>query len=166
MDTAVYQTPIGTLLAVFDGAVLVALSVSEDASAPSGCETAASAALGEALAQYFVGCSRALETIPIRTAGTPFQTAVWEALQHIPFGSVKTYGEIAAHIGRPGAARAVGRACHQNPILLRIPCHRVTAACGPGGFVCGSERKAWLLRSERHTHSNSDMQLPDTKRQN
>jgi len=80
--------------------------------------------------------------------GTYFQKTVWEALQKIPRGQTRTYGEIAAAIGRPNAARAVGTACGANPIPLFIPCHRVVAKNGLGGFVAGLPWKKLLLKEE------------------
>jgi len=82
--------------------------------------------------------------------GTPFQQKVWEALSRIPMGETRTYREIAEQIGRPRAARAVGQACARNPILLLVPCHRVTAEGGGlGGFSCGLGVKEALLALER-----------------
>ena len=69
--------------------------------------------------------------------GTPFQQQVWRQLYKIPFGRVKTYGQIAQALKKPRAARAVGTACGKNPILLFIPCHRVVGASGLGGFSGG-----------------------------
>jgi methylated-DNA-[protein]-cysteine S-methyltransferase len=81
--------------------------------------------------------------------GTPFQRAVWRALLAIPFGQTRTYGEIAAAIGRPQAARAVGAACRANPIGLVIPCHRVIGHDGAlTGYAGGLALKARLLRHE------------------
>jgi len=92
-------------------------------------------------------------TIPVSAAGTPFQQRVWQALTRIPAGSVCTYGELAASLCT--GARAVGNACRRNPVAILIPCHRVVAATGPGGYsgkTAGAElgRKRWLLE---HEHS-------------
>ncbi len=80
--------------------------------------------------------------------GTPFQTSVWKELLNIPFGKVKTYSEIANKIGKPGAARAVGNAVGANPIPIIVPCHRVVATNGLGGYSGGIEIKKRLLRTE------------------
>ena len=80
--------------------------------------------------------------------GTPFQRAVWEAIDAIPAGETRSYGEIARSIGSPGATRAVGSACGRNPIPLRVPCHRVTAASGLGGFTGEMATKRALLQHE------------------
>ena len=93
------------------------------------------------------------ETKPLSHAldlqGTPFQLMVWSALRDIPPGKVATYGEIAAEIGRPRAARAVGQACGSNNAVLFVPCHRVVAAQGKlGGFGSGLSLKKALLLHE------------------
>ncbi len=80
--------------------------------------------------------------------GTKFQRAVWEGVSTIPKGEVLTYGELAERIGYPGAARAVGQAVGSNPIPLLIPCHRVVASNGIGGFGGDIELKRRLLEAE------------------
>lgn len=87
--------------------------------------------------------------MPLRLTGTAFQLAVWEALLAIPQGGVKTYGEIAAQIGKPRAVRAVGQAVGANPISVLVPCHRVIASNGKiGGYAWGVAVKQALLASE------------------
>jgi O-6-methylguanine DNA methyltransferase len=82
-------------------------------------------------------------------AGTPFQRKVWAALRQIPAGQTESYGRLAAALGTPKAARAVGSACGANPIPLLIPCHRVVpAAGGLGGFSGGLHWKRRLLALE------------------
>ena len=82
--------------------------------------------------------------------GTPFQLRVWEELQRIPHGEVCTYGELAARLGKPGASRAVGGANGKNPVPLIVPCHRVVASNGLGGFTGGLEWKERLLAHEKN----------------
>jgi O-6-methylguanine DNA methyltransferase len=79
---------------------------------------------------------------------TPFQRRVWRAMYAVPCGETRTYGQLAAAAGRPRAARAVGRTCGSNPVPLLLPCHRVTARAGLGGFGPGPEWKRFLLRLE------------------
>ena len=87
---------------------------------------------------------------PIRMVSTPFQQRVWHALQQIPYGTTRTYGEIATAIGNPRASRAVGMACNKNPLLLIVPCHRVIGANGKlTGFAYGTSAKQWLLELEK-----------------
>ena len=88
-------------------------------------------------------------TCPLAPAGTDFQLRVWQELQRIPYGESVSYGELAARIGRPGAARAVGLANGRNPIAVIVPCHRVIGADGSlTGFGGGIERKRALLELE------------------
>lgn len=99
-----------------------------------------------------------MTTLPLDLRGTPFQRAVWAALQQIPPGRTETYAAVAARIGHPGAARAVARACAANPVALLVPCHRVVpkargpgslrAAGGTGGWRWGAARKRALLVRE------------------
>lgn len=100
------------------------------------------------LEEYFAGRRRAF-TVPLAPMGTAFQQRVWQELRAIPFGEVRSYGELARRLGQPTAARAVGGACGRNPIALFIPCHRVIRSDGSlGGFGCGLARKQWLLQHE------------------
>jgi O-6-methylguanine DNA methyltransferase len=106
------------------------------------------AAALSALKRYFSGELSSLDH-PVEIKGTPFQLGVSARLREIPPGQVATYGEIAARLGRPRAARAVGQACGSNPVALFVPCHRVVAAGGKlGGFASGVHVKEALLRHE------------------
>ena len=87
--------------------------------------------------------------LPLDIEATAFQWKVWEALQLIPRGETLTYGAIAAQLGKPKAARAVGRACATNPVALVIPCHRAIGATGSlTGYRWGTDRKKMLLEFE------------------
>jgi methylated-DNA-[protein]-cysteine S-methyltransferase len=86
--------------------------------------------------------------VPFQFRVTAFQFKVLEAVSTIPYGSTATYGGIARRVGVPGGARAVGRACRANPIPLIIPCHRVVAAAGLGGYGGGPALKRKLLEHE------------------
>ena len=86
--------------------------------------------------------------LPLDVAGSRFQCRVWEALRAIPRGEVRSYGEVAAAIGAPSAFRAVANACGANPLAVAIPCHRVVARSGLGGYRYGVERKRRLLARE------------------
>jgi O-6-methylguanine DNA methyltransferase len=98
---------------------------------------------------YFNGDFSAIDDVRIATGGTPFQRVVWRALRKIAPGSTKSYGEIAAEIGRPTASRAVGAANGSNPIAIVVPCHRVIGANGTlTGYGGGLPRKRWLLDHE------------------
>ena len=106
--------------------------------------------LTRAISAYFGGDLHAIDTLPVKTAGTEFQREVWRALRHIPCGTTISYSELAQRIGRPVAVRAVGLANGSNPIGVVVPCHRVIGANGSlTGYGGGLERKRWLLDHER-----------------
>lgn len=99
--------------------------------------------------EYLAGKRKEFD-VPLAPEGTPFQKSVWNALQTIPYGETATYGEIAAAVGNPKAARAIGRANHDNPIAILIPCHRVVGANGKlTGYAAGLEIKSALLAIEK-----------------
>jgi AraC family transcriptional regulator of adaptative response/methylated-DNA-[protein]-cysteine methyltransferase len=90
-----------------------------------------------------------LADLPLDVRATAFEWRVWRELQRIPRGATRSYGEVAAALGQPTAARAVARACAANRVALVVPCHRVVRADGdPGGYRWGSERKRRLLEGE------------------
>jgi AraC family transcriptional regulator of adaptative response/methylated-DNA-[protein]-cysteine methyltransferase len=94
--------------------------------------------------------------VPLDVRATAFQRRVWEALQRIPYGSTRSYSEVARAIGKPTAARAVARACATNPAAIVIPCHRVVCEDGGlGGYRWGLKRKQALLAREAAAHSTS-----------
>jgi AraC family transcriptional regulator, regulatory protein of adaptative response / methylated-DNA-[protein]-cysteine methyltransferase len=101
-----------------------------------------------AIVRHIDGANPRLD-LPTDVAATVFQRRVWEALRSIPPGTTRTYADVARRLGRPGAARAVGRACATNPTALVVPCHRVIRADGsPGGYRWGLHRKKLLLARE------------------
>jgi methylated-DNA-[protein]-cysteine S-methyltransferase len=102
-----------------------------------------------ALREYFEGARKGFDDLTLAARGTRFQQQVWNALCEIPYGQTESYGQLAARIGQPGGARAVGLANHQNPIGIIVPCHRVIGADGSlTGFAGGLDRKQWLLGHE------------------
>jgi methylated-DNA-[protein]-cysteine S-methyltransferase len=110
----------------------------------SGPLTAAHAQLGA----YFAGELRTFE-LPLALDGPPFFVEVWRAVCAIPFGETRTYGDVAAELGRPRAARAVGLANGRNPLPILVPCHRLIGADGSlTGYGGGLECKRWLLDRE------------------
>jgi methylated-DNA-[protein]-cysteine S-methyltransferase len=112
-------------------------------------EGPASTSISEPIAAYFDGVLTAIDAIPTKTAGTPFQLDAWAALRAIPAGTIASYGVQAARIGRPAAVRAVGLANGANPIGIVVPCHRVIGAnASLTGYGGGIERKRWLLAHE------------------
>lgn len=111
----------------------------------------------EALQHYLLDPAQ-LATLPLTLAGTPFQQRVWQVICRIPPGQTLTYSELAQQVG--SGARAVANACGANPIPLFVPCHRVVAANGLGGFMKGRKSdslniKRWLLDHERSASRDS-----------
>lgn len=116
----------------------------------------------EQLMAYFAGDRTDFDLsefdVTVAPAGTAFQLAVWSALTDIPYGTTCSYGELAARVGRPGAARAVGAANGRNPVSIIVPCHRVIGAAGTlTGYGGGLDRKATLLALE---HDHAEPRLP------
>jgi methylated-DNA-[protein]-cysteine S-methyltransferase len=159
--TSMMDSPCGPLLLVVndDGAVVriefgngresqktvlkmraAGIDVVEDAGRTAG--------LRRQLEEYFAGERQEFD-LQLAPEGTPFELSVWGELKRIPFGETRSYGEIAQAIGRPGSARAVGRANGANPIPIVVPCHRVIGANGSlTGFGGGLEAKSRLLELE------------------
>lgn len=144
------DTPIGALLAAGDDLGRVTGLWFDRAPAPGWVrDDRALAALREQVDAYFAGDLQAFD-LRIAARGTPWQRRVWDALAEIPFGQTTTYGELAARIGRPTAARAVGAANGRNPVSLVVPCHRLVGARGAlTGYLGGLDRKEWLIAHER-----------------
>jgi methylated-DNA-[protein]-cysteine S-methyltransferase len=145
-----YRSPVGTLtFEVGDEGLRSLRFGAQGALRPpqSPAEEAHLEATRAALKAYFAGKPPRLPPLDLR--GTDFQLAVWRALLAIPWGERRSYGEIAAKVGRPSAARAVGGANHENPIAILVPCHRVIGSDGGmGGYSGGTETKRWLLAHE------------------
>lgn len=141
------QSPLGFLTITEENGAITALFFGGDreASPPTPLLQEAQ----RQLAAYFSGTLQRF-SLPLSPHGTPFQTAVWQALCAIPYGETRTYGEIATAVGKPSACRAVGMANHNNPIPIFIPCHRVIGRNGTlTGYAGGLERKRKLLHLEQ-----------------
>jgi methylated-DNA-[protein]-cysteine S-methyltransferase len=151
MRVSTFESPVGRLTLVSDGAALVALYLPA-ATPPPLPDPSADAVLEAAVAQlgeYFGGGRREF-TLPLCPRGTAFQRAVWSALREIPHGATTSYGAIAARVGRPRAVRAVGAANGRNPLAIVIPCHRIIGSDGGlTGYGGGLPTKRWLLAHER-----------------
>jgi len=96
----------------------------------------------------FLTGKRTTFDLPLKIEGTDFQKSVWDELRNIPYGETASYGDIAKRVSRPNAYRAVGSACNINPLPLIIPCHRVVASKGIGGFSGGLTLKRKLMEIE------------------
>ena len=153
-------SPIGTILLVSDGEAIRALDFEDyeprfrkllrrhcgDAEPVEG---KVPRRFSDAIQAYFRGDIDSIDKLPTATDGTPFQRKVWAGLRKIPAGRTWSYSDLAAHVGRPSARRAVGLANGSNPIALVVPCHRVIGADGSlTGYGGGMSRKRWLLRHE------------------
>ena len=121
------------------------------ASVPERAPQSPAAARVAAAIEAYLHEGRSLAGVPVSLQGTAFRLRVWQALRGLRPGQVLSYGELAARLG--SGARAVGGACRHNPVPLLVPCHRVVARNGPGGFAGHSDGwyadiKRWLLRHE------------------
>jgi len=160
------DTPIGAMLAVADDAGLHLLEFAERKALPAEIERLRKRVgpicfgqhtmldtLARQVDDYFAGRSTSFD-LPIVQKGTPFEGIVWDALRQIPAGQTRSYGEIARHIDRPDAPRAVARANGANQIAIIVPCHRVIGADGSlTGYGGKIWRKQWLLEHERRIAS-------------
>ena len=149
-----HNPPIGELLLAGDGELLALLGF------PSGkmqrrhdvdwaLDASPFKEVCRQLDSYFAGELVQFD-LPLQPVGTSFQESVWRALREIPYGETWSYGQLAAHIGKPKASRAVGAANGVNPIPVIIPCHRVIGSSGKlTGFGGGIETKQFLLGLEK-----------------
>ena len=154
---AMLDTPLGTMLVAATAKGICRLTFDEDATAlKRRFPNAEIRPADTAMASLISGVMAAIETptampdLPIDVAGTAFQEAVWRELRKIPVGETRSYADIAAAIGVPGAVRAVGTANGSNPVAVLVPCHRVIRSDGSlGGYAGGLDRKRQLLEAER-----------------
>lgn len=148
---AVLDAPPCRLGAIFTGEALTRLDFLPTDTPISAPPDGRVRHLAEELDAYWRNSTHEFDLL-VAPAGTPFQLRVWHALMAIPAGQPTTYGALAKQLGT--AARAVGQACGANPLPILIPCHRVLAAKGLGGFMHASSGtplgvKTWLLAHER-----------------
>ncbi len=147
------RTPLGSLVVEWSDRGLACLSFTKAKRGPrlpvlKGQEGARGKAFLAELARYLDSGEWRFSVPLDLSGGTDFDREVWRALRAIPAGKVRTYGEVARAIGSPRAARAVGNACGRNPVAIVVPCHRVVAAGGIGGFGAGLGVKRKLLALE------------------
>ncbi|HEX5543732.1 MAG TPA: methylated-DNA--[protein]-cysteine S-methyltransferase [Micromonospora sp.] len=153
MRWAVVDSPIGVLSLAVDevGVCRVEFGPVEPArpTQPAHPTPDRLAAAIDELGAYFAG-ERTEFGVPLSVRhGSDFERAVWREISAIPYGETRTYGAVAATLGEPGAARAVGAACNRNPIPVIVPCHRIVGAGGKlVGFGGGLPRKRYLLELE------------------
>ena len=144
----VYQTPLGrvSIQARGDAITRIALGPCEFEGALRATSVTNKAATQ--IQEYLAGKRQAFE-LALAPEGSDFQLDVWRELVEIPYGTTRTYGQVAEALGKPTAFRAVGGAANRNPILLAIPCHRVVGADGSlVGFASGVHVKRYLIDLE------------------
>jgi methylated-DNA-[protein]-cysteine S-methyltransferase len=157
---AVTDSPVGRLVLAATGAGVVACSYDEEAAVLDRLTRLLSPrllhhpgrldAVRRELDAYFGGKARAFTVAVDLTLAAPFTREVLAALGSVPYGTTTTYGRVAAELGRPRAARAVGNALGVNPLCVLLPCHRVVpAGRGVGGYAGGPAAKTLLLDLER-----------------
>lgn len=149
------DSPIGRIELVADADAVIALSIERGGVLPHDDEPERSNPVLESarsqLLEYFAG-RRTDFDIPVRLVGTPFQAAVWAELERLGWGEAISYGALAAAVGKPGSARAIGGAVGANPVPIIVGCHRVLASDGRiTGYSGGNgiPTKLWLLGHER-----------------
>lgn len=153
MNKGSFDSVIGRIVVEDDGSFITRVYV-DNAFIGSGDNSRLFIAVKTQLEEYFCGKRREFD-IPIRLNGTEFQKAVWNALLTVPYGKTASYKDIAAMIGKPKAARAVGGANNKNPIIIIVPCHRILGANGGlTGYACGTDIKQTLLNIEKNSVDN------------
>ncbi len=144
----VYPFLFGRLKIACENGAVTLLALTEEPVQTDGRTALTDLAFGQ-VSEYLELRRREFD-FPYVLHGTPFQVKVWHALEAIPYGETRSYGDIAAAVGRPRACRAVGMANHRNPILIAVPCHRVIGADGKlVGYGGGLEMKTALLALEK-----------------
>jgi methylated-DNA-[protein]-cysteine S-methyltransferase len=152
----VVASPVGDLTVVADGAALVGLYFDGHGRTPrlptlgprADDDSDSFDAVRQQLGEYFAG-ERTEFDLDLAPRGSEFERRVWALLTTIPYGQTRTYGQLAAELGDPGAAQAVGNANGWNPISIVVPCHRVVGASGGlTGYAGGMPRKRFLLSLE------------------
>ncbi|MEG3616941.1 methylated-DNA--[protein]-cysteine S-methyltransferase [Magnetovibrio sp. PR-2] len=148
MDSLCLKSPLGDLTVFEVEGQIVALDWGHGLDTPRKTDNPVLNRVAAALQLYFKSGKESFRTLPLDPGGTEHQRAVWKAMQAIEAGETKTYGAIAKEIN--SSSQAVGMACGANPMPILIPCHRVVAQNGLGGYSAdgGVETKATLLRLE------------------
>ncbi len=139
----------GTFYAEWRGRKIKALRFPPDPPEGPWEENSLLMKLTEELNEYFCGDRKSF-TVPFSLQGPPFFQRVWQELQRIPYGEIRTYGEVAQGVGSPRATRAVGQALARNPLPILVPCHRVVGTHGLGGYGPGLGWKERFLALEAH----------------
>ena len=142
-QTARYRLPLGVMEVVVDENAIISARLSDQRAGGSEIPW-----LADIMQRYNDGDIAALDEAPVVQNGPDFRMRAWQAMRTIPAGEVLTYGDLASRAGTPGAARAAGTACALNTVMLFVPCHRIVASTGLGGYAYGLDLKKALLQHE------------------
>lgn len=152
------QSPIGRLEMIANAGAIVGLDIERDGHLVHESHVEKTSPVlkvaAKQLGEYFAGKRRHFD-VPVALTGTPFQKSVWATLTDIPYGEVRSYGDVGQSTGRATAGRAVGGAVGANPVPIIVPCHRVLASDGRiTGYSGGNgiPTKVWLLDHEGIAH--------------
>ncbi len=158
LHAGLYETPAGAIWVVIepDSAIVRATTfrglddaISRLPADANVCEDDPDPRIELVLRDYAAGDPSALDRVAVAQPGTEFRQQVWTSMRGITYGEVDSYGELATRAGRPRAFRAVGTACAENLVALFVPCHRVVASNGIGGYGYGLDVKRKLLAHEK-----------------
>jgi methylated-DNA-[protein]-cysteine S-methyltransferase len=161
MRWAVFSTPIGHLSVAIAAATVCRVHFGRHEGPAAAADDTVLAAAEAQLREYLAG-RRTEFDLPLAgdVGGSAFERAVWAAIASIPYGEMRTYGQIATEVGDPSAARAVGVACNRNPLPVVVACHRVVGADGKlVGFGGGLPRKRFLLELEARVRVERDFAI-------
>ncbi len=161
----VFKIPIGNLKVVEKAGKISQITFTQDEEDEKDEKAILSETLRKAVGQlreYFQGKRKAFD-FEMKIDGSDFERKVFDATKNVPFASVKTYSEIAEIIGRPKAYRAVANALGKNKLVIAVPCHRVIAKNGVGGFSSGLWRKKWLLKHEKDVNQQKRQKEEEVK---
>jgi methylated-DNA-[protein]-cysteine S-methyltransferase len=145
-DAARYRIPGGVIEVAVENDAVISARMTDERAGGSRIPW-----LAQIMKRYQDGDIAALDEIPVVQSGPEFRMRAWQAMRAIPAGEVLTYGDLASHTGYPGAARAAGTACRLNTVMLIVPCHRIVASTGIGGYAYGLDLKRALLRHEGYS---------------
>ena len=147
-DIFYISSPVGSLEISLEGDKLYSIQKSTLRKTSSKSHSIFAKKVKKELEEYFKS-KRDHFSIPLVERGTVFQRQVWKILQGIPYSQTRTYKEVSLKLGSKNKARSVGQACSKNPFLIMVPCHRVLAQKGLGGFALGLKAKKTLLNLEK-----------------
>jgi len=142
-QAARYRIPHGVIEVVVAGNAVISAQLTDNRVGGSRIPW-----LAQIMQRYNDGDIPALDEVDVVQHSTDFRMRAWQAMRTIPAGEVLTYGDLASRAGNPGAARAAGTACALNTVMLFVPCHRIVASNGLGGYAYGLDVKRALLRHE------------------